>query len=134
MEFKKIDSMTGQEFETFIGDFLKENEIDFVYTRSSGDFGADLLVEFNDARFAIQCKRYSSPIGVSAVQEVIASLKVYGATVGAVVTNNTFTRQAQWLANTNGVILIGRSELRALLNGADIRMYLYNTKFRTHDQ
>lgn len=88
-----------------------------------------MLAEFNDAKFAIQCKRYNKPIGVSAIQEICASLSIYGATVGVVITNNRFAQQAKWLAATNKVILIGRSELQAMLNGADIRLYLFNTKF-----
>lgn len=129
MKIKEIDKMSGKEFETFIGDFFSQNEIPFITTQDSGDFGADLLAEFNDAKFAIQCKRYNKPIGVSAIQEVCASLNIYRATVGVVITNNRFTRQAKWLATTNKVILIGRNELQAILNGADIRLYLYNTKF-----
>ena len=131
MKITEIDKMSGEKFEAFIGDFLSHNKIPFIKTRDSGDFGADLLAEFNDAKFAIQCKRYNKPIGVSAIQEVCASLNIYSATVGVVITNNWFTQQAKWLAATNKVILIGRSELQAMLNGADIRLYLYNTKFET---
>lgn len=129
MKIEKIDKMSGKEFESLVGDFLGRNGISCIKTRDSGDFGADLLAEFNDAKFAIQCKRYSKPIGVTAIQEVCAALNIYGATVGVVITNNTFTRQAKWLAATNKVILIGRNELRAMMNGADLRQYLYNTKF-----
>lgn len=129
MKIEKIDKMSGKEFESFVGDFLGKNGISCIKTRDSGDFGADLLAEFNDAKFAIQCKRYNKPIGVSAIQEICASLSIYGATVGVVITNNRFAQQAKWLAATNKVILIGRSELQAMLNGADIRLYLFNTKF-----
>lgn len=129
MKIAEIDKMSGKEFETFIGDFFSQNKIPIIRTRDSGDFGADLLAEFNDAKFAIQCKRYNKPIGVSAIQEICASLSIYGATVGVVITNNRFAQQAKWLAATNKVILIGRSKLQAMLNGADIRLYLFNTKF-----
>lgn len=41
-------------------------------TKASGDFGVDILASGMDGSYAIQCKLYTDPVGVHAVQEVVA--------------------------------------------------------------
>jgi hypothetical protein len=74
-------------------------------TKASGDYGVDVLASKGRNRYAIQCKLYSNPVGLGAVQEVAAGMKHYGCNVGMVITNNTFTSQAIRLAHENGIVL-----------------------------
>ena len=60
---------------------------------------------------AVQAKRYSSSVGVKAVQEIIGAVKMYDATEAWVVTNSYFTKQAIKLADINDVYLVDRKEL-----------------------
>ena len=72
----------------------------------SGDFGADIIARgFLFTKIVVQCKHYSKPVGVSAVQQVNAARQYYGASRAAVATNSTFTRQAKQLAKRCGVEL-----------------------------
>lgn len=72
----------------------------------TGDFGADVIARgFMFSRIVVQCKHYSKPVGVRAVQEVNAARQYYGASRAAVATNSTFTRQAKQLAKRCGVEL-----------------------------
>lgn len=66
----------------------------------------------DDIKYAIQCKKYSSPVGIKAVQEVIASKAMNDCHVAAVLTNNTFTKSAKELANKNNVLLWDRDKLQ----------------------
>lgn len=70
------------------------------------DFGADIIARgFLFSKICVQCKHYSKPVGVRAVQEVNAARQYYGASRAAVATNTTFTKQAKTLAKRCGVEL-----------------------------
>lgn len=100
------DEMTGTEFEDYCAELLSSNGYKIEETtKISGDFGADIIVSLGTDKIAVQCKRYSKPVGVRAVQEVIASKEHYRCNGAAVMTNSVFTRQAQTLAAESGVSL-----------------------------
>jgi restriction system protein len=63
-------------------------------TVSSGDFGADLVAQFENEKLVVQCKDYGTPAGVKAVQEVHYARTHYAATYAAVVARNGFTKAA----------------------------------------
>lgn len=108
---KEIDAMTGEEFEQYLGHLFKKRGFKISYTKASGDFGADLILEDREDIIVVQAKRYSGSVGVKAVQEIVGALKMYDATQAWVVTNSYFTKQAETLAMTNEVYLIDRDEL-----------------------
>lgn len=90
----------------------------------SGEQGVDVIVEYVDQKtktrafMAIQCKHYSNKVGNSAVQEINAALPLYKASMGIVITNHYFTKQAQELAAANGILLIDRDGLGKLVESA----------------
>ena len=58
----------------------------------------DVLLEKNGDRIAIQTKRFEGKVSLRAVQEIVASLKKYGARIGVVISNAKYTRNARQLA------------------------------------
>ena len=68
-----------------------------------------------NVRFAVQAKRYSNNVGVSAGQEVVASKNYYACDEAIVVTNNYFTNAAIKLAVSNNVELLDRDWLLEVL-------------------
>ena len=67
---RERDHMDGFDFEYYCADLLvADGFIDVQVTRSSGDYGVDILAEKDGVTYAIQCKRYSGLVGVKAVQE-----------------------------------------------------------------
>ncbi|KZE68050.1 restriction endonuclease [Fictibacillus phosphorivorans] len=106
-----IDKMDGIQFEFY----LKELYLGLGYkarrTQSSGDYGADLILEAGSKRIVVQAKRYSKNVGVKAVQEIKTSQLHYKADESWVVTNSYFTKQAITLAASNQVVLIDRDIL-----------------------
>lgn len=114
----EIDNgMDGYQFEKFCGDILAKNGFSKIQvTQASADYGADIIAYKEGVKYAIQCKKYSSPVGISAVQEVIASKSMYDCHVAVVLTNNSFTNSAINLAEKNGVLLWGRDKLIPMMN------------------
>jgi len=103
----EFTEQSGEEFETYLASVLKQEGFeDICGTAKTGDQGADLIAKRNGRKIAIQAKRYRGSVGNGAVQEVVASVKFYGADEGWVITSGTFTPSARALAQKNGVKLI----------------------------
>ncbi|MBV9433574.1 MAG: restriction endonuclease [Hyphomicrobiales bacterium] len=83
-------------------------------TGTSGDQGADVIAEKDGITLVLQCKLHRSAIGNKAVQEAFTARKHYGATIAAVVSNAGFTRSAEALSKTTGVLLCHYSDLSRL--------------------
>jgi HJR/Mrr/RecB family endonuclease len=80
-------------------------------TKGSGDQGVDVVADKQSVRLVLQCKRYSTAVGVDAVQQVFAGQRFYDARFAAVVSNSSFTTGAKSLAAKCGVQLLHASEL-----------------------
>ncbi|WP_232780333.1 restriction endonuclease [Candidatus Stoquefichus sp. SB1] len=102
-EYEKISN--GLEFEVFLSTLLNKIGYKSYITQKSNDFGADIIAEKDNIKYAIQCKFYSSPIGVSAIQEVLGGKEYYNCNIGIVATNSSFTRQAIELSSKSNVVL-----------------------------
>lgn len=112
----KFDYMSGNDFEYYCAELLKKSGFMKVYvTSASGDYGADILAEQHGIKYAIQCKCYSSDIGIDAVYQISGGMKYYEANIGCVLTNRYFTRQARELADKIGIILWDRDFLNELV-------------------
>jgi restriction system protein len=108
--------MSGEEYEQYCAQILEEAGWQVEGTAVTGDQGVDLIVMIDDVRVCIQCKRYSKPVGNKAVQEVVAGRTHWNGTHAVVVSNAGFTKAAQKLAESTGVLLIGDMELEDLEN------------------
>ena len=108
---KEIDAMKGIEFEEFLKLYFEEKGYKVKLTATTADYGCDLLIKKNGVKTAVQAKRYSSKVGIRAVQEVIGSIKYYKVDKGLVVTNNYFTNNAKELASINQIDLWDRDIL-----------------------
>ena len=114
-----IDNISdGHTFEYVVADLLKNvGFYNVKVTVGSGDFGIDVIGWYGGASYAIQCKKYSNKVGVSAVQEAYSGRSYYGCNYAVVITNNYFTPAAIKLAKSNGVILWDRTMVKKLING-----------------
>lgn len=114
-----FDEMDGHTFEHFCADILRSNGFVRVsVTPASGDQGVDVLAEKGGLKFAIQCKKWSYPIGNTAVQEISAGKAFYKCDVAVVLTNSTFTKGAIELAEATGVLLWDGDKLNELIHSA----------------
>ena len=63
-----FDEMDGQDFEYWCADLLKrEGYTNIEVTQASKDQGADILAMYDGMSYAIQCKRYAKPVGLSLI-------------------------------------------------------------------
>ena len=111
-----VESMSGIEYEEYCKSLLEATGWAVSGTATTGDQGVDLIATMGGIRACIQCKRYSSPVGNSAVQEVSAGKLHWNGTHAVVVTNAGFTRAAQQLAYSTSVLLMSHEELEDLGN------------------
>ena len=111
-----INLLSGVEFESLCKDRLEKANWQITTTVASGDQGVDLIATKGGTRVCIQCKRFASPVGNSAVQEVTAGKLHWHGTHAVVVSNAGFTKSAQALARSTGVLLMSHDELADLEN------------------
>lgn len=121
---RRVDEMSGIEFENFLKLRFERLGFSAETTKTSNDYGADLILQKKNLKIAVQAKRYRGTIGVKAVQEVIGSMAYYKAEKGLVVTNSVFTKNAENLASANDVILWDRDVLVRLLSGEPMTGYI----------
>lgn len=111
-----FDTLEGYEFEYYCAELLrKKGFIEVEVTKGSGDYGADILAEKEGVTYAIQCKCYTAPIGVKAIQEAYAGRDYYDRMVGAVLTNQYFTTPAVEAAKKLKILLWDRGYLESML-------------------
>lgn len=113
---RQLDEMEGHDFEYYCAELLKRRGfVDVVVTKGSGDYGIDVLAEKDGVTYGIQCKAYTSPVGVKAVQEAYAGKEYYDRMVGAVLTNQYFTRPAVEAAKKLKILLWDRGYLDSMI-------------------
>jgi restriction system protein len=108
-----IDAMTGTDFEGYVAARLQRAGWDVTFTPTSGDYGVDLIARRDDRAVAVQCKRLGKPVGVAAVQQVVAGARHHDCTRSIVISNQEFTDAATKLAFTHNCQLIGRRTLQS---------------------
>lgn len=103
----KKSPSNGYEYEERVAKSLRRKGYRNVeVTAKSGDYGADVIAtDPYGNRVCIQCKFYKSPVGLTAVQEIVSAKAKYHCSKAAVYTNSTFTNQAKELAFVNDVDL-----------------------------
>ena len=106
--------LSPQQYERFCGALLEQNGWKVQYTKRTGDQGADIIAEKPGQRIVVQCKQWSSSVGVHAVQEIHAACSYYRAHKGIVVSTTDYTSGAKELARRVGVTLLGHQDLIAL--------------------
>jgi restriction system protein len=107
----EIDAMTGEEFEEFLRSHFAGRGRSVRLTPNGADYGADLILKDSDGTTVVQAKRWTHPVGVGAIQEVVAAKAYYGAQKALVVTTSDFTTAAFNLARSNGVEIWDRDKL-----------------------
>lgn len=115
----EIDKMSGIQFEQRLAAYFVNKGYKVQTTATSGDHGADLILEIGKRKIAIQAKRYGKQsVGNKAIQEAISGKIMYDCDEAWVITTSTFTKSACELAKKANVRLIDRSKLIEMLGEA----------------
>lgn len=110
-----IDKMEGSEFENRLKVLFENLGYHVVHTGKSGDAGVDLILTKYGQKTAVQAKRYSGNVGVSAVQEVHTGMDYYDCDRAIIVTNSRFTDEAWRVAQKTHIKLWTRNYLIKVL-------------------
>jgi HJR/Mrr/RecB family endonuclease len=111
-EHSSLDTQDPIQYEKRVKEILTIAGFEAKTTKKTGDYGVDIVATKDGRKYIFQCKLYSKPVGLSAVQEVNTGRNFYKADVAIVITNKTFTPAARRLANSSNVELISYSRLR----------------------
>jgi len=106
--------LTGETWEGYLEQIFLKHGCKVERTKVTGDQGVDLIVSQGRIRLAVQAKGYAGSVGNKAVQEVVAGRIYYQCTHSAVITNSSFTKSAQELAEKTNCILIDGSGIGRL--------------------
>lgn len=109
---EKSSHEAGAAYERQVAAILDDEGWSVRFTPPGPDKGLDLIARKSGRTVAIQCKRYSSSVGSSAVQEIVAARVLAGHDAdAAVIASAPFTRSARALAAVNGVALAHHNQL-----------------------
>lgn len=111
LKMTQIDGLSGVQFELCVAELLARQGYSVDRVGHSGDLGVDIVARKGGRRFAVQCKRYASPVSRRAISDAVAGVRHYGCDGAMVVTNSVFTRDAITLAHANRCLLVDRSAL-----------------------
>src|SRR5205807_10508346 len=75
---RHVSTMSGAEFERFVGRLYTRLGYGVSLTPSGADQGVDLILSKDGHKIAVQAKRWTGVVGNKAVQEVIAGKLYYG--------------------------------------------------------
>lgn len=114
-----LEDITGEEYELPCKSLLEDQGLEVIKNGKTGDQGVDLIAITENVGFCIQCKRYSKPVGNSAVQQVLAGKRFHSGTHAAVVTNAGFTTSARELAAASEMLLLSTEQLAGLFDDDD---------------
>ena len=106
-----FESMNPIAFERHCAEILEAQGWICEVTPASADFGVDVIAKRPGAKVAIQVKKWSKPVNLSAVQEVAAGRAHCGAQHAAVVSVSGYQASAVELARANQVMLLGYDDL-----------------------
>ena len=106
-----IDSMSGNIFQNFITWMFEKIGYNVTQNKTSHDQGADLIIQQNQDRIAIQTKRWNKKIPNKAIQAVYSGKTYYECTDALVISNSYYTKSAKELARACNVTLWKREDL-----------------------
>lgn len=114
--FEQSDAVPedGHDFEHWVAAKFKEASWKASVTQASGDDGVDVIAKRGGISVAVQCKRFKGSVGNKAVQEVYSGMKHMQLDRAVVISTGQYTKAAQNLARTTGVLLLSEHDIQYL--------------------
>lgn len=133
-------NLTPSQFEEFVCELFKDSGYHAEITKASGDFGADILLEKDGEKIAVQVKRYETKnkVGVQNINQVVGAKAYYSCDRAMVVTTSSFTKSGQKLARKTQTELWDWNKLdskikEVYLEGKDVYEY-FQEEFRSKEK
>jgi restriction system protein len=114
----KIRSLSGSEFEEYVGSIFEALGFAVEFTPETGDHGIDLILHRGNQKAVVQCKRWEGSVGEPVVRDFLGSMTGMGVKDGFLITTGEYTAQAIEFGKQNGIKLVDLDELLALARKA----------------
>jgi restriction system protein len=110
----EIDKLSGEQFEERLQ--ILFTKLDYKAKRTVNgstkpDFCADLIIEKDGVKTAVQAKRWNEPVGEQVINDIYSAIPMYDCNYGMVVTNSYFTKMAKEKAQKLKILLWNRNDL-----------------------
>jgi restriction system protein len=115
--FERIDGLDGQEFEAAVIELLPLVGFEQVEHVGGFDKGADILAVRDGTRTAVQAKRWSTPVDLKSVRQLVDGIHRYKCSAGLLVTNSFLTKPALECAESWDIEVWDRRILADFLEG-----------------
>lgn len=115
MNMDDVNVMTGEEFELVLCKYFELQGYSVEHVGKTRDFGADLILKKRKEKTAVQVKRYTTKVGVHAIQEVVSAKEYYSCNKAIVITNSNFTKPAEQLAEKCDVQLLNGNDVKKMI-------------------
>lgn len=112
-------SSSGAHFEILVADLLRAMGHEARVLGGSGDQGVDVIVGYQGERVAVQCKNYKRRVGNKPIQEVYAGARHHNCQKAWVVAPAGYTKGAEDLARSTGVMLFEEGHLKRWIGQVD---------------
>jgi len=119
-----IDKMRGDALKRFLLSHFQKLGYTGEFTPENESFGADLILEKESLRIAIQVNCGSKKNGVEAVRKITAAKAHYGAQEARIISNGFFTDAAVKLAGSSDIQLWDRDQLSEYMRGQNGRQQI----------
>lgn len=113
-----LNDLPPRHFEELVANLLRKAGYRVELTKASRDGGYDIvatrqlpLIPGGGEKILVQCKRYSRPIGLSEIHQLIGVRVRSGATSAMLVTTSNFTRQAAEAAAQGNIHLVDGAQV-----------------------
>lgn len=112
-------------FEVFIAELYKAQGHKVILTKESNDYGRDVIVETDEDKIFIECKRYNknsgSLIGREICQKLLGSMQMFNASKGIICTTGKFHKNAYEVkAMVDNLELMDSIDILAMLMKLDL--------------
>ena len=87
-------------------EFFREMGYSVELTETVGDHGIDLLMKKGEELIAVQCKRWTAPVGEPVVRDFYGSLLHSEAKLGCIIATTPFTSHASSFAQDKPIQLV----------------------------
>jgi len=121
-----ISELSGDQFEQLVKRIYFHLGYQTEVVGQSGDHGIDLLAQREGEVIAIQCKRWSNPVGEPIVRDFYGALMHSKAERGQIIAADEFTEAAKSFAEGKPIQLVDIHALLEVINRNDLE-HLVNT-------
>jgi len=116
----QLRRMNPYDFEHYVANLFCKLGFKAEATKSSGDFGVDVVAYKGGKKYVVQCKRHAAHVkdDSPALQQFIGSMEIYKSKHGIFVNTSGYTPAARKLAKKHNIYLVDETELMKLVRRA----------------